>query len=122
MIVLVIGVGWVILGGRDEPMRPDLGPAVHVRLTTPAGDRSPTTTHHPGSGASTGGSTHDAEERTGAPDATPTHRTGHRSPTSSTAPGARTVPRHVPAPAGDEDDDADDREDDRDDGPDGDSD
>ncbi|HET7304208.1 MAG TPA: hypothetical protein VFJ12_06610 [Segeticoccus sp.] len=105
VIVLVIGVGWVVLGGRDTPMRPDLGPAVQVRLTTPAGDRSPTTRSRPDATAPS-----------------PTHRTGHRSPTSSTAPGARTVPRHVPAPAGDEDDDADDHEDDRDDGPDGDSD
>lgn len=91
IVLLAVGGGLTLLAGRDEPIHPDLGPAVQVRLSTARPSSTPTapTTREPAERART------------------QNRTDHPS-SSSTPSGARSVPRHLPASAGDDQDDHDD--------------
>lgn len=97
LAVVATALAWMLLGERDGPVDPDLGPAVRVQLGPPAPSASPgsdTTGPSPG------------------PSPSPSPTTSPTSPTTtaSTSPasGAQTVPRHPPAPAGDDDDHDDD--------------
>ncbi|OFE15648.1 hypothetical protein BA895_22045 [Humibacillus sp. DSM 29435] len=117
VMVAAVVIGWALLVGRDEPIGPDLGPAVQVRLSattsapsrpTPPPTGVPPTTSPPATATSRPAATGSAGSKT------PTRVT----PPTRVAPssGAQTVPRHSPMPAGDDGDD----DDDHDDGGDGD--